>query len=266
VILPLLKRPSSADDAENPLEFVFTAAAGTPLELKQEFERRFDVMLLEVYGQTEIGLTSMEPIYARKLGSQGVPLGHFEIKIVDDHGRELPAGQSGEIVVRPLKPHVMMLEYYGMPDKTAEKVRNGWVYTGDRGHLDEDDYLYFEARIVECIRSKGFLISVTQIEEIINSHSAVAECGAKGVIASKGEEEDVMVFVQLRPTMNLTPEELVRYCEDNMPYYMIPSYVEFLHELPRTPTLKINRGKLAKLMITDKTWDRRKAGYKLKRE
>jgi crotonobetaine/carnitine-CoA ligase len=265
VILPLLKSQASSEDANNPLRVVFTAAAGTPLELKQEFERRFDALLLEVYGQTEIGVATMEPVYARKIGSQGVACGHFEVKITDEKGQEVPSGRSGEIVVRPLKPHVMMLEYYKMPEKTAETYRDGWVHTGDRGHLDEDGYLYFEARMVECIRTRGFMTSVTQIEEIINSHPAVAECGAKGVPASKGGEEDVMVYVQLGKGMSLSHEELLHHCEKNMPYYMVPSFVEFVEDLPKTSTLKINRGELAERSVSEKTWDRRKAGYKLKR-
>jgi crotonobetaine/carnitine-CoA ligase len=185
------------------------------------------------------------------------------VTIWDENNMEVPIGENGEIVVREKIPFSMFLGYYKQPDKTKEAWEGGWFHTGDRGYQDENGYFYFIDRIKECIRRRGENISAFEIEKVVNSHPKVLESAAVPVPSELGEDE-VMLYLILRPHKELSPEELIAYCEERMAYFMVPRYVEFVKELPKTPTEKIQKFELRK-RGTRNAWDREKAGYKLKR-
>jgi crotonobetaine/carnitine-CoA ligase len=158
----------------------------------------------------------------------------------------------------------MFLEYYKMPDKTAEACRDLWFHTGDYLYYDEDGYFYFVDRKKDAIRRRGENISSYEVEKVINSHPAVMESAAVAVKSELGEDE-VMVCLSLRAGKEVTPVELIGYCEEQMAYFMIPRYLRFMEELPKTPTQRIRKVQLREEGVTPDTWDREKAGYKLKR-
>jgi crotonobetaine/carnitine-CoA ligase len=157
----------------------------------------------------------------------------------------------------------MMLEYYNMSDKTAESFRNLWFHTGDLAKRDKDGYYYFIDRKKDALRRRGENISSFEVERTVNSHPSVLESAAVAVPSEVGGDE-VKVCVVLKPGATL-PEELIRHCNDRMPYFAVPRYVEFMESLPKTPTDRVEKYKLKQAGITANTWDREKAGIQVTR-
>jgi crotonobetaine/carnitine-CoA ligase len=151
-----------------------------------------------------------------------------------------------------------------MPEATLEAFRNLWFHTGDLGYFDEDGFLYYVGRKKDAIRRRGENISAYEIESVINQHPSVLESAAIAVLSELGED-DVKIVAQLKPDAELSHEELIRFCEPRMAYFMVPRYVEFREALPRNPSQRIEKYKLRAEGITELTWDRLKAGVELKR-
>ncbi|MFT3776999.1 MAG: ATP-dependent acyl-CoA ligase [Ottowia sp.] len=233
-----------------------------------EFQERFGIRFTSVYALTDCGNVTLRGADERpdKWASAGRPLDYCEIRIVDDDDIEVPCGQPGEILIRPKEPWIFAQGYYNMPEATARATRNLWFHTGDRAYLDTDGYLYFVDRKKDAIRRRGENISAFEVEQIVLKHSAVSEVAAFPV-ASEHSEDEVMVSVVLREGANLTEAELVHHCKDNMAYFMVPRYVEFLPAMPKTMTEKVEKYKLkanAESRLAS-VWDRDKAGIVVKR-
>lgn len=262
-ILPILyKADPKPDDADNPLKKMMGAAA--PRELFEAFEKRFGVNLVEAYGMNEIGLPLMSKLRDGKPGSCGKPLPEYIVKVVDEDGIEVGANTVGEMIVRPIKPYCMQLEYYGMPEKTVESWRDLWFHTGDGASFDEDGYFFFVDRMKDALRRRGENISSYEVEKVINAHPDVLESAAIAIKADVGEDE-VMVCLTLKPERKLTPLNLMEHCEKQMAYFMMPRYIRIMDQFPKTPTERIKKAQLREEGITPDTWDREAAGYKLKR-
>ena len=258
----LSRQPRKEDDAKNPLK-VMNAVPWLP-EF-EEFEKRFDLKLVTMYGLTETGIPVVSPFEEKiRPRSCGRPLKAYDVKIFDDYDIELGPGSTGEIVVRGLVPYAMMDGYYNMPEATVKAYRNLWFHTGDFGYKDEDGYLYFVDRKKDALRRSGENISSFEVEGVINSHPKVLESAVYAVPSELGEDE-VKTAVVLKSGEKLTPEELTAFCNDRMAYFAVPRYVEFKESLPKTPTARVEKYKLRVEGVTKDTWDRVKAGYKLKR-
>ncbi len=263
VMTILAKQEPREDDADNPVRIAFGAAC--PPDVMEHLERRFGFICLEGFGMSEIGLVIHQDINDRRIGNCGKVLDDlFEVKLVDDDDEEVPVGEIGEIVVRPKKPYIMMTEYYKMPDKTLESFRNLWFHTGDYARKDEDGFFYFVDRKKDAIRRRGENISSFEVEKVINTHPKVLESAVFAVPSELGEDE-VKANVVLKPGENLPPEDLIRYCNERMAYFAVPRYLEFVQELPKTPTNRIEKYRLREAGITENTWDREKAGVKITR-
>jgi crotonobetaine/carnitine-CoA ligase len=251
----LMKQPVKDNDCDNPARIAFGGAARK--EIWQLFEKRFNLKIIEGYGATETGaLPLCNPPHEIKVGSVGKPTRIADVTIWDDHNRELPIGQSGEIVVKGKTPNSMFLGYYKQPDKTTEARDKGWFHTGDRGYQDEDGYFYFIDRIKDCIRRHGENISSYEIERVINSHPKVLKSAAVAVPAELGEDE-VKIYVLTKPGEEIDPVDLIAFCKDRMAYFMVPRYVEFLNKFPETPTKRTQKYELRKMGIGN-AWDREK--------
>lgn len=255
-------QPKRPEDADNPVRVCM--AYPMPKEIYEGFEKRFNLKVVEGYGLTELAIITYNPWDEPRIGSCGKATKSFEISIVDENDFPLPAGVAGEIVARPKVPWVAALGYYNMPEKTVELLRNCFYHTGDAGYLDKDGYLYFVDRVKDYIRRRGENISSFEIERVINSHHKVAESAAIGVKSELAEDE-VKIVVVLKEGEKLTPEELLDFCQERMPYFAIPRYVEFVKNLPKTPTDRVQKNILREAGITANTWDREKVGYKIKR-
>jgi crotonobetaine/carnitine-CoA ligase len=250
------------DDADNPLKVVLGGPSSE--KLCQEFEPRFGAKLREFYGSTELAAPTMNTVSVFKAGSCGKTHPDYNIKIVNDDGVEVGVNTPGEILVRPLKPFTMMLEYYKMPDKTVEAWRDLWFHTGDCGYFDDEGFLLFSDRKKDSLRRRGENISSFEVEKVVNSHPAVMESALIGAKSEFGDDE-VMLCLALKPGHRLSSEELIAFCEDRMAYFMVPRYVRFMEELPKNVVLRVEKYKLREEGLTPDTWDRETTGYKLKR-
>jgi len=263
VMTILSKQPPKENDIDNPVRICLGAAC--PADVMKHMEERFGILCLEGYGLTEAGIFIHWTVNDRKLGSCGKLVEeYYEANLVDDEDNEVPVGQIGEIVVRPKAPFIMMSEYYEMPEKTLESYRNLWFHTGDYARKDEEEYFYFVDRKKDAIRRRGENISSFEVEKVINSHPGVLESAVFAIPSDLGED-DVKVNVVLKPGEKLSPEELIRFCNENMAYFAVPRYLEFVVDLPKTATNRIEKYRLREAGITVNTWDREKSGIKITR-
>jgi len=213
---------------------------------------------------SEIGIPLLNTPQASKPGTCGKVLPDYAVRLVDDNGAEVGPDTAGELLIRPLKPYCMLLEYYQMPEKTVEACRDMWFHTGDYLYYDKEGFFHFVDRKKDAIRRRGENISSYEVEKVINSHPAVRESAAVAVKSELGEDE-VMVCLSCKEGRTVAPMELIAFCEEHMAYFMIPRYLRIMQELPKTPTQRIKKYELREQGVTADAWDREKAGYKLKR-
>lgn len=263
----MLNTPPVPEEKEHRVKLVMGSPA--PHDIIEPFMERFNIKFMEGYGLTEIGqVTYMRPGEPFRVGSCGKEAPGYEIKVTDpETDEERPRGQVGEIVVRPRIPNIMLHYYHKMPEKTVSDFRNFWFHTGDAGRMDKKGYIYFVDRVKDYIRRRGENISSFEVERIISSHPAVEESAAVGVKAETGRyaEDEVMIVIIKKTGMDVTPEELLQFIEPQMPHFMIPRFVRFVTSLPKTGTQRVQKNKLREEGITADTWDREKAGYKVRR-
>lgn len=254
----LMSAPPTDRDHDHPLEMFYMGKSVLDAPLRE----RFGVRSVETYTSTEAGIATGSPYGEWRLGSCGtVHSERFDAAVVDEHDREVGPGEPGELVLRPKQPYVITTGYYGTPEATADVFRNLWFHTGDRVWRDEDGYYFFLDRMKDSIRRRGENISAFDLECEVNLHPSVLECAAIGV-PSELEDEDVKLAVVLRPGSSLAPEQLLEFCFERLPKFMVPRYIEFVDALPRTPTDKVAKFKLRAQGdhgITATTWDRESA-------
>ena len=247
------RRPPRPDDADNPLESI---TGGPLLADYLAFQERFGVRMRTNYGMTEVGW----PITTGDDVSDPLSCGRarpgFELRVVDVLDRDVPVGEVGELLVRADEPWTMNMGYLSQPDETATAWRNGWFHTGDAFRVDETGRFYFVDRVKDAIRRRSENVSSFEVESMVAAHEAVLECAAIGVPSEDGEEE-IKVCVVLKEGRALPVEELVAFLLDTMPRFMVPRYVEYLDELPKTPTSKVRKVELKRTPFTATTWDRR---------
>lgn len=232
------------------------------------FTERFGVRLCSTYALTDFSYVSFlstdDP--PEKWASAGRVQPDIEAAILDDDDFPVAPGVVGEICLRPRRPWVAAQGYDAMPAATVAAWRNLWFHTGDRGTLDADGYLFFVDRKKDAIRRRGENISSYEVEQILVRHTAVLDAAVYAV-ASELSEDEVMASIVLREGSTLTEADLVRWCGQQMAYFMVPRYVEFLPQLPRTMSEKVEKYKLragaeARLQHI---WDRERAGIVLAR-
>jgi crotonobetaine/carnitine-CoA ligase len=263
ILILLMKQGPKPDDAKNTLKVVNSVPL-IPESL--EFEKRFGVKLIGMFGATETSICIASPFDEEtKPDSCGKELPQYECCIFDDNDIECPSGVQGEIVVRGKLPFIQMDGYYNLPDITLRSFRNLWYHTGDFGIKDKDGYFYFVDRKKDAIRRRGENISSFEVEEVVNSHPAVLESAAIATKDKEMTEDEVKICVILKEGQTLDPADLLHFCKERMAYFMVPRYVEFMKEFPKTPNQKIEKYKLRDRGITPETWDREKAGIKVER-
>jgi crotonobetaine/carnitine-CoA ligase len=248
----LWKQPPGPADREHRVRLAW----GVPMPAcGTEWEARFGFPLVEVYGLTDAGVPCYQPLDEPRVeGSCGRVIPEYDLRIGDEAGEPLAPGQIGEIMVRSREPGLLMNEYFAMPEATASALRGDWFHTGDLGRLDERGNLFFCARGTEVIRRRGENIAASDVEHAVDAHPDVVESAAVGV-PSELSEDDIKVFVVLRGGARLSAEGLVEYLRSTLPRYMVPRYVERVDELPKTPTEKVERVRLAARELTAATWD-----------
>ena len=225
----------------------FSGSAPLPVEVITDFEKVTGAVIVEGFGMTETTpVTHVNPFAggARKVGSVGLPISDTLCRIVglDDGVTDMPAGEPGELIVKG--PQIMK-GYKGMPEETANTLRDGWCYTGDIATMDEDGYFYIVDRKKDMIISGGYNVYPRDIDEVFYEHPKVQEACSIGVPDLK-RGENVKVFVVLKEGETATEEELIEFCKDKLATYKLPTEVEFREELPKTNIGKILRKDLRK--------------------
>lgn len=256
-ILSMLARlPARPDDADNPVRLILGSAA--PADRWREIEDRFDLTVVDVWGQTETASCWTYPRHVpQQPGTVGRPSSRFEARIVDDKGGEVAPEVPGEMWIRPLRSHVMF-EGYRREDGSVVAAwdADGWYRTGDLmvRHVDGD--YAFIGRLRDAIRRRGEMISANDVETAALDHPAVLEAAAVGVPAEDDVEEEIKLCVVLRPGAELGPEALYGFLMDRLPLFMVPRYVDVRAELPKTATTRVQKFRL-KDEKTAGSWDAR---------
>jgi crotonobetaine/carnitine-CoA ligase len=239
-----------------------------PGDVAEIWRKRFGIasqIAARLYGITEACLITSVPANIEvPQGSSGRRNEDFEVRIVDDDDNELPDGVAGEVVCRPLKPHVMFAGYWNRPDDTLKIMRNLWLHMGDIGKFDEDGWFYFVDRKKDYLRRRGENISSFEMEYAFAQHPAIAEVAVHAVL-SDASEDDIKVTAVLHEGATLGEEELCRWSFDKVPYFAVPRYIEFRRELPRNPVGRVLKFQLRDEGCTPATWDMDKAGIKIER-
>jgi acyl-CoA synthetase (AMP-forming)/AMP-acid ligase II len=246
VIYRLLEVPGVAERELPSLRYLMYAAAPMSTEKLRRALETFGPVMMECYGQVEafaaISFFRPEEHYVdgeiapdSRLGSCGRPYPLISVEIRDDRDRTLPPGESGEICVRG---DLVMKGYYKAPERTAETIVDGWLHTGDVGHLDADGYLFITDRKKDMIISGGFNIYPSEIEQVIWSHPSVQDCAVIGVPDGDWGEA-VKAVVELNPGEDAGEDELIRLCKERLGSIRAPKSVDFVDTLPRSANGKV---------------------------
>ncbi|MHA2051797.1 MAG: AMP-binding protein [Promethearchaeota archaeon] len=268
----LMKQPERLNDKDHKVKIVGSAAC--PKELWVAFEERFGVKISEGYAATDGGGFMLRAGTGDNVpvGTMGKPMLGTIAEIMDDDGALMNPDEVGELVflVREREIEQRKVKYF-KDDKASKNLiqvgKDGqkWFHTGDLATKDKDGWFYFVDRKKDSIRRRGENIASYSIEKIINLHNKVLESAAYGVKSELGEDE-VMVAVVMKPGESMTPEELLDFCQGKMAYFMIPRYIDFVEKLPKSEVHRIMKRFLKERGISETTYDREKAGYKIKRD
>ena len=235
------------------VKLCISAAAPLMSETKKQFEELTHGRVVEAYGLTESMLaTVITPLQGTyKNGAVGIPLPDVEVRIVDANTGEgnLPISEVGEILVSAPQ---LMQSYWQRPTETAETIRNGWLYTGDLGYLDEDGYLFIVDRKKDVIKPSGFQVWPREVEEVIASHPAVYEVGVAGIPDDR-QGEAVKAWIVLHKGNNVSIDEIRNYCRENLTAYKVPKYMELCDSLPKSLLGKVLRRELVSESMQSKT-------------
>jgi crotonobetaine/carnitine-CoA ligase len=287
VMIPwLMSAPETPQDRVNPLKF----AHMQPLpQYHHKVAKRFGIDLVSGgYGQTEAGggflglIDELEEgegtppeLYkgysreevkeiARKWGYPVVS-GKDELKkgfmgksvtiepaVLNEKDEKLGPGQYGQLAFRSKVPYSMLNEYFNKPEASVEIFKNQWFHTGDAVYKDENEIYYFVDRMGGFIRTRGENISSYQIEDFINSHPQVSVSAAFPIPAAEGDEDDIVVYLVLKPGENLEEETLRTWIKGEMPKFMWPKHIRFIDDLPKTPTNKIEKYRLKEMILEER--------------
>ena len=249
--MSILGSPAFDDRKLASLQMVGSVGAPLHREHKDELCRRLPGRFTELYGLTEGFMTVLDAQdVARKPGSVGRPLPFFDMRIVGEDGRDLPTGEVGEIAGRgPL----MMQGYHGRPDLTAQAIRDGWLYSGDLGHVDADGFLTLVDRKKDLIISGGVNVYPRDIEEIAVQHPQVREAVVFGVPDEKWGETPLLAVV-LRDKDAVREDDLRQWVNERVPARYLQVRAVVIHdEFPRNTA-----GKTLKRILRDPYWGERK--------
>lgn len=220
-----------------------SGSAALPLEVQERFEQLSGGRLIEGYGLTESSpVAHVNPIWEkRKLGSIGIPVPDTDAKIVDPvTAEELPVGEIGELIIKG--PQVMK-GYWNRDEETRQTLRDGWLFTGDMGTMDEDGYFFIVDRKKDMIIASGFNIYPREIEEVLYEHPHVKEAIVAGV-PDPYRGETVKAFIVPREGAPISKEELNKWCRERLAAYKVPRMYEFRDSLPKTLVGKVLRRRL----------------------
>lgn len=250
-VMPILmKQPERPDDRDNQVRSVLSA--GCPADMWEAFERRFGVRIFEAYGAVDGAGVVLINLGTAPVGSMGKPLGS-KCRVVDGEGNDAGEGEPGELISyvgnRP-----STVEYYKNAEASREKVRDGWLYTGDLVYTDRKGYIYFLGRNTESMRCKGENVSAYEVEQAILKHPDVLECAVYAV-PSELAEDDIMATLVPIEGRALDPAAMPGFLADRLAKFAVPRYYRVVGALPKTETHRVIKKELEALGVTEDTFD-----------
>jgi carnitine-CoA ligase len=256
VIAILLKAEPGAHERDHGLRVMYGAPA-FPEPERAAIEERFGVRVISGFGMSEttFGLIE-EPYGERRSGSMGKARRHpdpafvNEARVVDDEGNEVAPGITGELCIS--NPAIMR-GYFDDPERTAESLRDGWLWTGDLARRDADGFFYYVDRKKDIIRRRGENVSSLEVEVVLAAHPAVEEAAVVGV-PSELTEEEILALVQLLPGAAVHPAELAAWCNERLADFKVPRYIQLVNDLPKTPTGRLQKGRLRETLGDPGQW------------
>lgn len=243
IYIGLINHPDINKYDLSSIKACLSGSAPLPVEVQEQFEKITGGRLVEGYGLTETSpVTHANPIWENRInGSIGLPWPDTDVKIIrTGTDEEADIGEVGELVVKG--PQVMV-GYWKNPEETENTLRDGWLYTGDMGYMDENGYFYIVDRKKDMIIAGGYNIYPREVEEVLYEHPAIQEAAVVG-IPDPYRGETVKAFIVLKEGKQVTEEELNKFCRENLAAYKVPRSYEFRDELPKTVIGKILRRQL----------------------
>ncbi|MFN6560872.1 MAG: long-chain-fatty-acid--CoA ligase [Nostoc sp. ChiSLP01] len=235
VFIKLLNMDTDSYNLKN-IRYYFSAAAPMPLQVAENWYKKYGIVINEGYGLTE---TSPFATYNHnlkyKLGSVGTPIANVEVKVVNGDGNQVEIGELGEIVIKGAN---VMLGYWNRPFETAEVIKKGWLHTGDIGWMDEDGFFFIVDRLKDMIVVSGFKVYPTEIENVIYQHPGVAEVAVYGV-PDYLKGEIVKANIVLKAGHTITEQQIIDFCYEKMAAYKVPRVINFVNSIPKNSTGKM---------------------------
>jgi crotonobetaine/carnitine-CoA ligase len=233
----IYSEPEQPDDSDNPVRMV--VSGGMPVAIWEPFEKRFGVKIFEFYGASDGGGMAYKPVGEGPVGSCGKPMAGIIMKILDGNGNECAPGVVGEICCRPEQGDAAV-EYFGNPDASGKKIKDGWNRSGDMGHKDEDGWLFFDYRAGGGIRHNGDFINPAYVEKALAESPQVDDVFVYGVTAASGApgEKDVVAAVVATNNDTFEASGLFASCREKLEANFVPSYLQLVTEIPKTASEK----------------------------
>ena len=227
------------------VHFFISGGAPCPVPLIETWREKTGAIFRQGYGLTEVGpncFSMTDEESARKAGSVGKPIFHSKMRLVDETGKDVPVGETGELLI--FGPHVCA-GYWHNPEATSNTIVNGWFHTGDMARMDSDGFYTIAGRFKDMIISGGENVYAAEVEAVFLEHPAVVECALIGLPHEKWGEVGLMIAV-LNNGAKTTEAELQAHCQGQLARYKVPKKVIFVSSLPHSPYGKVEKAKLKK--------------------
>lgn len=258
----LIQNPPTKAEQDHRMRFFLSAPL--PAEAEKFIERFGLEGLCTAFGSTETSTVICKPLDAPcQPGSCGSARPGFELRIVDGAGRDLPDGERGELLVRPMYRPAMSLGYFGNDQANNEVWHDGWYHTGDIFERDASGLYFWRDRLKESIRRRGENVSSFEVEREILAFPGIVEAACISVPGAFQGDEEIKAFLVVNDRIHY--HALVSFLNSRLPYFMIPRFFETVDELPKTATMKVQKFKLQEREPGGHQWDREADGIRLNR-
>jgi long-chain acyl-CoA synthetase len=226
------------------VRYCFSAAASMAAEIVRQWKERTGIIISEGYGLTEsASAVTYNHYYRHVIGSVGTVVPGVEVQIRDKYGNKVEQGQEGEICIRG---HNIMKAYLDNPEDTQSAFwDNGWLRSGDVGHLDGDGYLYIVDRIKDMIITGGENVYPREVEEVLYTRQEIEGCAVAG-LPDREWGERVTAFIMLRPGQKIVPEELKAFLKSRLSSFKVPKEYIVVNDLPKSAAGKVLKRELKK--------------------
>jgi crotonobetaine/carnitine-CoA ligase len=253
----LMKQPPRENDNVNNVRFTLSAAC--PVDEWEKFEKRFGIKIYEAYGSVDGGGKSIMNLGNAPVGSIGKPAPNTVYRLVDNEGNDVPDGTPGQLIFES-KSKKKSVEYFKNEKAGNDKLKDGWIYTGDLVKRDKNGYLYFVGRNAEFMRIKGENVSAYEVEHTIQKNPSVLEAAVYAVPSELAEDE-IMTSVSLVEGHTLKEADLVESLKEDLAKFAVPRFVRIVKEFPKTETQRIIKKELERQGVVAGTYDAQKNKY-----